>query len=84
MSHPEQLKDGLTAHRVKELYYYSTDQPNIWIDISSVVEKKVEALRCHTSQTKQKDLYKWVYEKGLIAGAAQKLKVAEAFNRHVL
>jgi LmbE family N-acetylglucosaminyl deacetylase len=81
MSHPEQLGDGLTAHRVKELYYFATDQPNIWIDISGVVEKKIAALRCHESQTRHKDLYKWVAEKGLVAGVGQKLKVAEAFNR---
>jgi LmbE family N-acetylglucosaminyl deacetylase len=84
MSYPEQLVDGITAHRVKELYYYATDRPNCWVDISSVVDKKVAALRCHESQTKHKNLYKWVAEKGIVAGAEYRLKYAEAFHHHVI
>jgi LmbE family N-acetylglucosaminyl deacetylase len=81
--YPEQLQNGITPHRVRDLYYFSTDRPDHWVDISSVTAKKIEALRCHDSQTKHKDLHAWVREKGLIAGAEHKLKYAEAFHHHV-
>ncbi|QBD80441.1 PIG-L family deacetylase [Ktedonosporobacter rubrisoli] len=81
---PEQLQNGLTPHRVLDMYYFATDRPNHWIDISSVIEPKKAALRCHESQTKHKDLDKWIREKGLVAGIEQKLKCAEAFHHYVV
>lgn len=84
MYYPEQLHDGITTHNARHLYYFATDRPNHWVDISAVIEQKVAALRCHTSQTNHKDLYQWVHEKGIVAGAEHKFKVAEAFHHHAI
>jgi LmbE family N-acetylglucosaminyl deacetylase len=84
MYFPEQLQGNITAHNARQLYFFSTDRANHWIDISSVTEKKIAALRCHESQTHQKDLSVWVREKGLVAGAAHKMKCAEAFHHTTL
>ena len=33
---PELMKNGLKPYEIKELYFYGSDHPNTWIDVSSV------------------------------------------------
>lgn len=82
--YPEQLQDGITPHAVRQIYYFATDRPNHWVDIGTVVEQKAAALRCHASQTSRKDILQWIREKGIVAGAEHKFKIAEAFHHHAL
>jgi LmbE family N-acetylglucosaminyl deacetylase len=84
MYYPEQLRDGITPHNARQIYFFPTDRPNHWVDISSVVEQKAAALRCHESQTKHMDAAKWIYERGLITGAPHKMKCAESFHHYVM
>ncbi len=50
LNFPEQLEEGLQTHKVPEIYLWGTNQPNFIVDISSVVEKKIEGLKRHYSQ----------------------------------
>ena len=84
MYYPEQLRDGITPHNARQIYFFPTDRANHWIDISSVVEQKVAALHCHESQTKRMDVPKWVSERGLVEGASHKMKCAESFHHYVM
>ena len=84
MYYPEQLQHGVTPHNAKQLYYFSTDRPNHWVDISSVTETKIAALSCHTSQTSQKDAQTWVEQRARIAGVEHKFTYAEAFHHYVM
>jgi len=48
---PEHLKDeGLQPHAVKEIYLWSSEYPDTYVDISDTVELKVRALLAHVSQ----------------------------------
>ena len=47
---PEQLVAGLTVHQVAAVYLSGTLEPNCWVDISDVIDKKIDALFCHESQ----------------------------------
>jgi len=47
---PELAAAGFAPHVPRELWLAGTDQPNRWIDISSVVEEKLSLLGCHASQ----------------------------------
>ncbi len=81
---PEQLTNGITAHSVKHIYYFSTDQPNHWIDIGNVIEKKIAAICCHESQLANFDPDDYVRRKGRQAGIEHKYKFAEAFHHDVI
>lgn len=48
--YPEQLRNGLTPHRVEMLYLIMSDRPDTFVDIEPVWERRMEALRQHTSQ----------------------------------
>jgi LmbE family N-acetylglucosaminyl deacetylase len=49
-SFPGLAAEGLEPHRVSDVYLWSSDQPNFEVDITDVLETKLEALRCHRSQ----------------------------------
>jgi LmbE family N-acetylglucosaminyl deacetylase len=49
-SFPEQAEEGLEPHRVKEIYLWSSNDPNFSVDITDVVDVKFQALTRHGSQ----------------------------------
>jgi len=85
MTYPEQLRDGITQHNVKQVYFFNTDEPNHWVDISDVIEKKIEARCAHISQVNPANppggyLRRW----GAEAGASKGYAFAEAFHYYGL
>lgn len=48
----EQLRGGLTHHRVKRVFLFGTSEPNMWFDIGGTMERKLGALKAHESQVK--------------------------------
>jgi LmbE family N-acetylglucosaminyl deacetylase len=50
LNFPEQVAEGLQPHKARELYLWGTNQPNCDVDITAVVETKIEALLLHGSQ----------------------------------
>ncbi|MBX0330595.1 PIG-L family deacetylase [Oscillochloris sp. ZM17-4] len=47
---PELLSEGLEPHKVRELYLTFSPQPDLFIDTSAVIDRKIESLLCHRSQ----------------------------------
>lgn len=47
---PELLEEGLEPHVVEELLIINFSKANYFVDISSVMDKKIEAIKCHKSQ----------------------------------
>jgi LmbE family N-acetylglucosaminyl deacetylase len=47
---PELQKEGLKPHKVREVYFSGAPTSNFGVDISSVLDKKIAALRAHASQ----------------------------------
>ena len=48
---PEQIDDeGLETHNVKEIFIWGSDKPTFTVDITDIVEEKIQALLLHTSQ----------------------------------
>jgi LmbE family N-acetylglucosaminyl deacetylase len=61
-------------HRVRQIYVHGSSQSNTWIDISSTIDQKVEALRQHASQMGSWDAAEmiklWAAETGKEKGMA--------------
>ena len=45
-----QLADDVVCHRSQELYLFNCDEPNYYVDIASVFERKLHAANAHVSQ----------------------------------
>jgi len=78
----DQLGAGLAHHRVRELYLFTTDHPNTWVDIAASFERKVAAVAAHVSQIRQPDdLASRMRERAQRIGEAAGLALAEEFKR---
>ena len=78
---PEQLSEGLTPHSVDRIFFFGTDCPNTWIDITETIDAKINALRCHESQLADfKNLETWVRERYAEVGREKGMTYAEAFR----
>ena len=50
LNFPEQIDEGLEPHNVKEIMMWGNDEPNFAVDVTDVVETKIQALLRHASQ----------------------------------
>jgi LmbE family N-acetylglucosaminyl deacetylase len=50
LAFPELLAENLEPHKVMEIWLVGTLQPNHWVDISGVLDRKIGAMLLHTSQ----------------------------------
>jgi LmbE family N-acetylglucosaminyl deacetylase len=47
---PEHMAEGLEPHKVRELWYWGMDEPNVIVDVSDSIERQIAALIRHESQ----------------------------------
>jgi LmbE family N-acetylglucosaminyl deacetylase len=84
MYFPEQLTGEMTAHRLKQVYLFSTNEPNHWVDVSDFMEKKLEALHCHSSQIGGPDIDEYVRQRSRLGGTEHGYTYAESFHHLAL
>jgi LmbE family N-acetylglucosaminyl deacetylase len=72
--------EGLAAHKVRKVYVEGWGGGDTWINISTVIDRKIEALRKHTSQMGEWDpepmLRQWSRE----AGKGKEMEYAESYR----
>jgi LmbE family N-acetylglucosaminyl deacetylase len=51
---PELLLEDFAPHKVREVFMSTSQDPDVWIDISDCFERKLEGLRQHESQVGQR------------------------------
>jgi Uncharacterized proteins, LmbE homologs len=76
---PELLAEGYEPHHVDELYLMMNMAPNHYVDITSSIDRKIQALLCHRSQVGpevEEGVRKWAIEDGKAAG----MPMAEGFR----
>ena len=80
---PELLREGLLPHKVRELYVMGAPETNHPIDVSSVFEVKLAALRAHDSQLGARfpEVEKRIRQWGSDNGKPHGFAYAEVFNR---
>jgi LmbE family N-acetylglucosaminyl deacetylase len=75
------LSEGLQPHSVQWLYFFFSDRPTAFVDVSATIDAKIAALREHVSQLRRPDeleemLRGWAAEAGEQIGVA----AAESFR----
>ncbi len=83
-AHPELLAEGLEPWMVPEVWTMAGSASNTWVDITDTFERKVDALRAHSSQTSHMDdlaefLKGWAEAQGK-AGGLPEGRLAEGFQ----
>ncbi|MDQ3654157.1 MAG: PIG-L family deacetylase [Chloroflexota bacterium] len=48
--YPDHLASGLEPHKTAEIWYFGSDSPDIYIDITDTFDDKIDALRAHQTQ----------------------------------
>lgn len=86
---PEQLKEGLQPHKVPETLLATTSQPNYWVDVSTTLDVRFEALRCHRSQMRLwpdngEAVIKQQREMAAVLGIEHGVKYVEEYRRVVV
>jgi len=84
LAYPDLLEEGLSPHKVKEVLFWGTDDPNHRSDITKTFDIKLAALRCHKSQIGYDlapDLEKWLRQWAKEMAKGENFELAEAFHR---
>jgi LmbE family N-acetylglucosaminyl deacetylase len=79
----DQIVGGLAVHQVRAVYLSGTLEPNCWVDISDVLEQKVDALFCHASQLTETGEWfrQFLRDRAEEEGRAAGVAYAEGFRR---
>lgn len=76
------IEEGLQAHLVPEAWLFASDAPDVWVDISPTLPRKIMARLAHASQnTDAQELERNWYRRAAEAGRPVGLAAAEAFKR---
>ncbi|HXV70096.1 MAG TPA: PIG-L deacetylase family protein [Acidimicrobiia bacterium] len=82
--YPEQLGDGLSKHRPRNIMLWNVDEPDHWEDVSGSIDIKARALKCHESQMLTTPVPPGELDRVLkgraAASAPNGLELAEAFK----
>ena len=77
-----ELTKQYPPHRINESWFYATDKPNVFVDISGMINKKLEALKQHKSQIIDfKEIEQRIKSWGRKFGERAKVKYAEGFRK---
>jgi LmbE family N-acetylglucosaminyl deacetylase len=83
---PELRATGLDVHQPRAVYLSGTFEPNVWVDITDTLDRKIDALFCHASQLVETGEWfrEFLRETAEAAGRAGGVTYAESFRRILL
>ena len=85
ISYPDLLEKGLYPHRVKEMLFCGTENPNYYMDITGTIDIKLAALLCHKSQVGHRPEFREIVkERARTAAEGQDYEFAEGFHREII
>ncbi|MDP3771793.1 MAG: PIG-L deacetylase family protein [bacterium] len=79
---PELKQEDLLPHQMQGVWFFGTDRPNMFVDISKTIGKKLAALRAHESQIPDvKKMEERIRTRAKNEGKKKKMRYAETFRR---
>jgi LmbE family N-acetylglucosaminyl deacetylase len=82
--YPDLEAEGLTPHKPNYIYVTSSDSSNYYVDVTEVMDIRLEALKQHKSQFGDWDPSEMVFEWNSEAGKKVGVKYAESYRRITL
>jgi LmbE family N-acetylglucosaminyl deacetylase len=83
--YPDQLAKGLKPCRVKEIFLFGAESPDVFVDISETIEVKLQAVRCHISQgLTSEEVQERIRNRASAVGKSQGYLFGEAFKKIVM
>ena len=77
----EELEDeGITAHKPRKVYATSWVDADFFVNIEETIDIKIEALRAHKSQMKNRDIEELIRQWAMERGKGKEMKYAEGFR----
>ncbi|MBI4188562.1 MAG: PIG-L family deacetylase [Chloroflexi bacterium] len=83
-AYPDLMEEGIEPHKVKEMLFWGSEDPNYCSDITDTFDLKLAALRCHKSQVGNRTnptLEERMRERCQAAAQGASFDLAEAFHR---
>lgn len=82
MFFPDLLAEGLEPHNIRELWLCMVENPNHKVDITDLLDLKIQALRQHVSQfTDLDEMEKWIRERWFEETPEGERRYYESFKR---
>jgi LmbE family N-acetylglucosaminyl deacetylase len=82
LAYPELLEERLEPHKVREMWFWGTEDPNFRQDITDTYEIKLAALACHKSQFNvSAEMRARMKDFARMNAKGEKFELAEAFHR---
>src|ERR671932_680944 len=74
LAYPELLDEGLEPVKLKGVWLMMNTEPNLVVDVSDVMDKRIESVRCHVSQLVEEpgdNDIEWVHQMAEWSAAGQ-------------
>ena len=84
LHYPEHERQGLAPHKVGEVLFWGTENPDEYIDVTDTIQAKIDALRKHDSQVGDNDpneLGEFIRAHARRSGERADVPYAESFRR---
>lgn len=84
LAYPDLLAEGLEPHKVKEIWFWASEDINHRCDVTDTFDHKIAALRCHESQIKEFDnpeAQEWLRQRCVEMAVGEEFELAEGFHR---
>jgi len=80
------LEEGLDAHKVREVWLPGFDAADHYVDATELIDKKIEAIRCHRSQFEKPGMDpdapdRWIRDRMKQVGERAGFTYAEGFRK---
>ncbi|MCK4273794.1 MAG: PIG-L family deacetylase [Dehalococcoidales bacterium] len=83
LSYPELLDEGLEPHKVREMWFWASDDINYRLDVTDTFDTKLAALGCHKSQVGDipPEMRERMRDWARMNAEGEEFELAEAFHR---
>ena len=84
LAYPDLLEEGFEPHKVKEIWFYASEDINYRSDITDTFHLKLSALRCHESQIREinrPNFDDWLRNRYRQLAEGEDFELAEVFHR---